>query len=318
MIWVKKYKEIEVRKPISFGYGVRGEYRAVLEDELGNVKLDTGWKPNLITDYGLSYIRYGFGQNLYFGTDATAPSVGDTTLYGFINERHILSSETPNVDPTPASPTYILEDTNVAVIGQGEAVGTLREYGIGPTPANQDFVVRGLFTPELTKGTDDQLTFYHRVYTYPQITDSTGIIDISGTSYNYTARAANITSWYGRGFHSWYVGSQYAFNNQAYLGTLGTLESEPSSSLGIAGRATITVSASAGGDAVSGYWHQTGVQWGINAANDATLRSFKFHPSGGIGSMQAEISKVSDGTGLYKENTHELTLYVRMYTYRYP
>lgn len=178
---------------------LRGEYRVVLNAGTER-ESDLGWMPNLITDYGMDSLasdvpspRTGYCS---LGTGAAAPANTDTALQAFLAAQQVSSGTVSSIDSTPP---YQQHYTNQYIFAQGAVVGNVTELGAGPNGAGTNLfsrclIVDGTGAPTaLTVTAIDQLTVYYRLNIAYDLTDHTGSVSLAGTTYSYTARAANAT-----------------------------------------------------------------------------------------------------------------------------
>ena len=173
--------------------------------KLQRIKADTGEVvqtlefKNLITDIGLNKLGDGpVTTYTYVSSNSTPPSVLDTSLAGFVASTATQQSLVTN--PNNSSP-YWTEATIVRRFGAGVAAGNLTKVGLGWTANSvgslwsSALIVDGLGKPTvLTVLPDEFLDVSYTLRYYPPTTDSTFSVTISGVSYTFTARAANISS----------------------------------------------------------------------------------------------------------------------------
>ena len=197
---------------------VAGEYRAVIRRADGSVE-DTGWFKNLVVDQGLDIIGSGTDQTYMLwacivGTGTGAPSAGQTALQSPIGSPsgQPISSDFVN---NGGGDGYSGTTTKGYAFAQGAVVGTITEVGItnsDGTLFSRALILDGGGTPTSVSITSlDQLTMYYRLKVYPQLTDTTGSVTISGTTYNYTSRPTYVE--YGGGIPT--------TSNSAYVSAYG-------------------------------------------------------------------------------------------------
>jgi hypothetical protein len=184
------------RPDLGVKVALRGQYRCVLNEGTERER-DTGWFDNLITDIGLDRLAVVSPNIISFasiGTGTNAPANADTQLQAWV-----ASATTPVLDTNAniGSPTYAGEIQVHWVYAQGAVVGNMAEVGVGWATGGVSLFSRarildGSGNPTtLTVVSLDQLTVYYKLTVTPQITDVTGSVSISGTSYDYTGRLAN-------------------------------------------------------------------------------------------------------------------------------
>ncbi len=180
--------------------GLRGEYRAVLNQGTDR-ESDTGWMPNLITNFGMDSLASDGGNAksgyLSVGTGSAAPSNVDTALQAFV------ASTTPYAGTDTASDAtspYTVHMTVQYNFAQGAVVGNIAELGLGGVSGGTSLFSRCLIVDRTGVATTlsvtaiDQLTVYYRLNVTYVVTDSSGSVTLAGTSYAYTARAAYATN----------------------------------------------------------------------------------------------------------------------------
>lgn len=154
---------------------------------------------NIILDQGLE--RMGTDSSWFsycqVGSGNTPPSVTDTAL-----QSHIAGSNTAvsNTLAVGVSEDYYARRRRVYQFAEGVAAGNISEVGVGwaasgSTLYSRALVVDGSNNPiTITVLSDEvlEVTYEHRIY--PPLTDVTGTVNISGVDYDYTLRAANVTS----------------------------------------------------------------------------------------------------------------------------
>ena len=185
---------------IGMKVGLRGEYRLVLNAGTDR-ESDSGWVPNLITDYGMDSLasdvspsRMGYCA---VGTGSAAPANTDTGLQAFLAAQTPFASTSPSIDST--SP-YQQHYTNQFNFAQGAVVGNVTELGVGPNNTGTNLfsrclIVDGTGAPTaLTVTSIDQLTVYYRLNITYDLTDHAGSVTLAGTAYSYTARVSSATA----------------------------------------------------------------------------------------------------------------------------
>lgn len=197
-------KHIVDSQPMTAATGVAGYYRLVLEEKDGTVVQDTGWFKNLITNNGLLFIRdelVWFG-NVMLGSGSAAPTILDTTVTTPIDG--VKKDYTGQV--SAATSDYFFSRGEATFL-EGVSTGNVRELA-NFTPAqptkcfNHSLILDAGSNPTtIVKGPDQILRVFYEIRNYPKLTDTVGVIDISGTSYDYTVRAAN----FAPGISSWNV-----------------------------------------------------------------------------------------------------------------
>jgi hypothetical protein len=180
--------------------GFKGRYKLDAMRPDGRIRPLTGWFDNLITDYGLNWLGTGSSNFSYccVGSGNTAPANGDTTLVSQVASGATQIASTSAIQP---SPPYFGTLTNVYQFGQGVAAGNLAEVGVGPNPGGGQLFSRALILDSggspttITVLSDEFLNVTYQCQYYPHTADVTGTIVIAGTTYNYTARVGQVTSY---------------------------------------------------------------------------------------------------------------------------
>ncbi len=172
----------------------------------GSVIDDTGYFPNLITNWGLD--QFGTQQHAnvtrycHVGVGTAAPQFTDTSL----QERVAHTTFTGNRSGSMASePPYYSETRYTYDFGLGAVAGNLTEIGIGN---NSNLWSRALIVDASGNPTsfpvasDEQLIASYRLRLYVPEGDTEGQITIGSTVYDYLCRAAGATNYGAWGFPS--------------------------------------------------------------------------------------------------------------------
>lgn len=283
--------------------------------------------PNLITNRGLDIVKTGnVFQYCCVGTGTTPPAVTDTSLSGSFLGVGSTSGAPSYVGSNGGGPDYPHILHKSWRFGVGIATGTINElyFGTSNTGAS-DAAIHALVSPGIVKAADQIMDLTHVAYCYRDLisADATGTIDISGTSYDYTARAmycAQISgssnfsaagNWSTQGVHD---GANLVAAT-AHLNSV-QIRTQPSS--------TVEASYTPGS-------HQTEMTfiYGIDKANWAAgLRLFSFDDGvsdyGGSGGTithsgyQVRLGKTSDDTAVMKTSAQEFSITARLSWSRYP
>lgn len=209
-----------------------------VNEETGDRRVLADWFPNLILNQGLNRL----GQSTPYaadycqvGTGSTAPTVTDTQL-------QTLVASTGNVQSLSesyvAGPPPYQRAVRTYRFATGAAAGNLSEVGVGWGTSGATLFSRALIKDgsgnptTITVLSTEALDISYELRNYPPTTDVTGSVTISGTSYSYTIRAANITSntsWGAR----WAVDRGFGVSGTnsaaaAYNGSIGSTTSTPS------------------------------------------------------------------------------------------
>lgn len=239
---------------------MQGFYRLLLRDgETGELKKDTGWFENLITNQGLDWFGGGvptFGNvsagkymngRVGVGTGNTAPSFSDTALAAPLA-----------MYPTVAMGGTVSGGTTTYVVGPpaywrklwtysypvGAVVGNIAEVGVGGISVNTEttpqlfsraLIVDGGGVPTTISVTAaDALTVIYELRQYFDVTDNPYSVDINGITYSGIYRRANIntpntpSSAFGAQIDYDSSGPNFATNAIVYNGTIGAVTGNPS------------------------------------------------------------------------------------------
>jgi len=200
-----------MNKQINTRSGVKGYYRVQVLDKDRNVKRDTGWFPNLITDRGLDYLCSLYnelnGRPQYLiarctvGTGSATPAASDLHLAGTVLGT-VIAYNFASV--WVSTPEYYAKMTNTYEFALGAVVGNVAEVGLGPSnyvltsPYDDLFsralIVDGLGAPTtITVLSDEILRVFYELRCYCDMaSDETYSIDISGVPYDIVMRPSEL------------------------------------------------------------------------------------------------------------------------------
>lgn len=329
-IWIPKYKEIIIGNEIpAIQNRFKGEWRAKLVGPDGMVKYQSDWKPNLITGYGLSRTvqkgMTGVWENSAVGDSNAAVDKTQTSLQG--NE--LGNSSRTNIQTyNEGAPNYGIVDRVKHVYEAGNGTGTIREMVLYKeyTSPQTGVTARWLISPEIVKGAADELSVEHRFTFYPDLTQHTGTFSISGVAYNYWLQCDQVDTVTYRPNE---VVPRGENSSNFRLGLMDDQVSAPATLYPALtdgwGPYTSTGYASAVytyGTVITNdeYYSNTETIFGVDAANgDHDIAHHAILGYAGVSYGVGYIfRKVSDGTPLTKENTHELRMNIRASSLRYP
>lgn len=239
---------------ISIKNRIQGYFRICVEDKEGNIKEDTGWFPNLITNqgmdwigspppnYNVSYNQQYIGTHCGVGTGTTTPAVTDTQLSAFL--AMYPSTYTSNVEGFSTTsyvtgpPDYWsgIRTYNFAI---GAVVGNIAEVGIGNTASGNTqpqlfthaLILVGGSPGTISVTSSDALVVYHEMRLYLDLTTNPYSFNISGVSYTGNYLRALSTSIPNYALNVYYD-INYGVNGTftAYNGAVGTVTGQPSGS----------------------------------------------------------------------------------------
>lgn len=202
-------------------WAVNADTGAIRELGEGGTRLEFD---NLITDLGLNMLGTGgIGSTCFVGSGSTAPAVSNTSLVS-----QVASSGSPTATSGGAngqSPYYAWYRQTWR-FQPGAATGNLSEVGVG-TASNSLFsrslIKDGNGNPTtITILSNEFLDVLYELRLYAPTADVTGTVNISGTNYAYTLRAAGVTNWSGQAAQ---IGLRIDTNYGASLGSgdIGTV-----------------------------------------------------------------------------------------------
>lgn len=241
-IWVPKFKIAEPKSPITVGGGLTGHYTMrVIRN--GVIRRELSF-PNVITNLGLNRLGTNAGvlSSCAVGTGTGTPNVNDTSL----GNQLATSDSTPDtVRATQGEPPYYAMKRRTYQFDAGTATGNLTEVGVGwsGNPLNlfsRSLILDGEGSPTtLTVLEDEILQVVYEVRLIPPTDDVEDSATIGGESYDYTMRAANVTS--SSTTSGWAVSASNievflgrpntsALSHQAFDGAIGAITSAPSGS----------------------------------------------------------------------------------------
>lgn len=231
----------------------------------GRRRLLADWFPNLITNAGLNHAGTagGYLGECRVGSGSTTPNVLDTALDAQIASTTNLHDSDNSAE---ASAPFFGAVTNVYRFAEGVAAGILAEVGLAPNAGNlfsRALILDGLGDPTtITVDVDEVLDVTYQLRLYPPLVDVTGTVNISGTDYDYTARAMLVTSasnWAPAS--SGEQGGVFSNGVNAFDGAIGTIETSPAGSS--------SPSSSATNEAYSADSHEINFEavWGLDNGN---------------------------------------------------
>ena len=211
-----------------------GHYKLETLDANGNVTRSTGWMPNLILDQGL--LRMG-ANNDYLnvcsvGSGVSTPQPSNTALQSKLAQSSTVSEV---VNGAQAEAPYYAYSRRTFTFASGSVVGLVGELAVGWGGNAGQLFSRALVrnangTQQAMPVLADEtlrVTYEHRYY--PMITDTTGVLTISGPiggQYEYIIRPAMVST-----------ATQWTANNTqnngarlsvtAYNGEIGSITEQP-------------------------------------------------------------------------------------------
>lgn len=313
-IWVPRMRIIEPKREIVIPTRLQGFFKLEVHGGRRGHKVLADWFPNLITDAGLNVIGTSSAwlTACRVGTGNATPSTADTAL-----ESQIAGTSTRQDNNTSAlneSP-YYASRTITYRFGAGAAAGNIAEVGIGTAATGGTLFSRALILDgegnptTITVLSDEVLDIVYQIRVYPPLSDVEDEINISGTPYNYTLRAADAGS-----ATRWALaetGARGGINSvtgvgsraRVYNGSIGAITGTPS---GTSSQSTSSDDIPYGNNDL---YRDFSFTWGLNSANfmagiSATHTTFGTADS--FGAIQIGFSPA-----IPKNNTQTLTLIFR-------
>lgn len=307
-LWIPKAKIIEPKRAIDTATRLQGFFKLEAVRPDGRRRLLADWFPNLITDAGLDIIGTSGAWLSYcrVGTGNTTPNVADTALAGHLaatNNSIINSGTAQSIEP------YYGARTKTFRFAEGAAAGNLQEVGIGTAATGSTLFSRALILDSggspttVTVLSDESLDVTYQLRLYPPLSDVVDTINISGTDYDFTKRAALVTT-----ASAWYCGISGDFGGGfpggvvVYSGTMGAITGSPSGTTSNGS----TTNASYG---ATNLYRDFSTVWGLTAANFGGIQSAlaTMGPaSSAFGAVQVEFDPV-----IPKTSSQILTLVFR-------
>lgn len=270
------------------------------------------WFDNLILDQGLNGLGVrsiqGSTSTIHVGSGSSAPQASDAGLDAFIAASSSSQGEVGGVQVSD-EPYYHFRRVTRR-FSAGSAAGNLSEVGAGwGSSASGDLFSRALIVDSqgspttITVLSDEVLDVTYEIRVYPDITDSTGTIELEGEIFDYTARAWDISSTSGTARWNLARDGVYSANTaRAYDGGIGGILTGPS------GDASPPSSNTSGSYSHGSMVGSASYTWGLNSGNIGGIRSVRLPV--GWSFWQIEFSSQVDGSPIPKDDTKELTLTV--------
>jgi len=180
--------------------GLKGRYRFVVRDAATHqIKRETDWIENIITDLGLNTWGGGFSLTYcHIGTGTSTPATTDTALQSFSASTSSTGSSTGNL----GTPTYVGYRTWSYRFNVGVLNGNYSEVGVGSSNTTGNLFSRALIVDgggsptTITIISTEYLDVYYQLQVVPPLTDATSTITVTGLgSIDVTRRALNVGSW---------------------------------------------------------------------------------------------------------------------------
>lgn len=194
-------------------FGLKGRYKAVVRGPDMEVRRESAWSDNVVTNLGVQMLLGGAtvatnNAAVYLqcscGSGNSTPAITNTQIQSFIagTNNSIANSTARNSTVLP----YYVMHTWAWRFGMGVAQGNVAELCVvnssgtptASSPAFSRALVRdaGGNPTVITVGPDEYLDVTYELYLYPSSSDQTGtfsqIIDGNTVAFSYTSRACNI------------------------------------------------------------------------------------------------------------------------------
>ena len=311
-----------------------GHYRILVHDSVGQVKHDTGWFANLITNQGLDWLGTAppldntvgtyICTHVGVGTGNTAPLITDTALTSFLAMYPAVSYT--NIGGAykssyVAGPPAYWSRTFAYGFAVGAVVGNISEVGTGNTAAGNTqpqlfshaLIVDNVGNPTtLSILVTDTLTIYFELRMYLDLTDNTYSVNISGVTYTGTYRRASVGTIpvYEEPIGYNLNGVSFAATVYYYNGTIDTYFNTPT---GTSTGGPNQVSTTAGTYTTSSHFRSLSSVVGTAYANFVSPYITAFMLTSEHGSYQFSVTP-----GIPKTSSNVLTLTWNVSWSRYP
>lgn len=164
----------------TWGGKIAGDWRLIFRHPLTMaIEHDTGWEPNLITDYGILNCALDSGMFTYgsIGSSAVAPSFGNSQLGAFLAKH---DTNLGTVNASSGSPEYRFISTRGFRYNAGTGTGQVREIGMGSNQTGGELYSHCAISPAFDKLSNLVLDTYYRLTMWPNLLDVPGSGVIGG------------------------------------------------------------------------------------------------------------------------------------------
>lgn len=337
----KKYKDLIIapervvdqfseHKPFHPRMQAWGEVKLVLRDLNGRFLTETPWGPNLLTNTGVSN-RLSAGtstsswNHAHISSDATPPLTTDSSLAGWMGSGTALDGTKANELPTALNSYTAWVQEAWRIYG---GTGTIQKIGISGSSSNSGMIIIAPVTVPLAKTADQVVDVYHRMHQQYDTTDQAGVVNIAGDDFNYkagmyrleqaTGESARLAAVPFSGYNTYYYSNvklredgdhtawglmgdglgtyddDYADNADTFVYDTSTIASLGYGSVTVVCDVGLTSCNTIGSPAYNGI---KGIFFQANSSD--------LHKIG----MFVSLSKISDGTGLFKDETQTLNFF---------
>lgn len=294
-----------------------GEYRYRLTGPNGEIKDECDWKPNLLLDKGLDLLRTtNITAHMAIGSSNAPADVTQTGLQGTYMawDNYITTIFTPG---NAVAPNWEKWKIKQGSFGTGVATGTIGEFvlsgtGSDPTPTGTACIRVALDTP-IVKGALDSLSIQHKFTYWPEIADINQVYLVNADPYDILMRHFN-------GYNNGNSNDNLSFSSGYTVWSNATIpagmEIQGNNPGGLLCGGYTSAAVTYGDDGPNLFWTNHEVIWNIDKFNgELDLIYIGVNPD--VPPIACQFSKQSDGTGINKPNTHQLTLNFRLYPQRY-
>lgn len=311
MILIPRYRDLEAKQSLILQPRMSGRYKFTAIRPDGRERPLTGWIPNIVTDVGLNLLGTSSVLNYcHVGTSNTAATVVQTALLGWLAASNSIQESSSN---TQGTAPYFGRKVIRYRFNQGVATGNLNEVGIGSSATNATLWSRAVIVDEFAVPTtitvlaDEVLDVTYEIRLYPPLVDGASTISISGTNYDATWRAADVT---GFNWHYW-IGNTASYTQQS--NTHGVYNGLMNASItGLPSGTSASMSMSNAGYSNNSLQRDATVSYGLNDGNLAGgIKSCTISTT--LGSYQFEFDNP-----IPKDATKTLALTHRISWSRYP
>lgn len=195
-------KIIEPSRELVVCNQVSGQFIATLWNPQHGVKMKVA-TPNLVLNGGLDRLAQGGTSpeavaHCQIGTSSAAVVATQSALSSWLASSDTLQGATTNT--YVAGPPDYIQRVKTFRFAAGVGTGNLAEVGVGWGSSGSTLFSRALFLDGvgspivIPKTSIDILDISYVLRVYPMATDVTGSVTISGTSYDYTIRAATVNN----------------------------------------------------------------------------------------------------------------------------
>ena len=294
---------------VSSGFGLRGEFRAILRNSDESIVSDSGWNSNLIVDNAgwLLDQWYAWYTWMAIGSSATAPATNNTSI-GALLPLGIISGGTNPLPYTdyprpPVAPNYERYSVKKYRFVAGKGTGTVNEFTLGSNNLGTDIFCRHVLPAPIPKAADQSLDVYYRIYWYPDLIPRTGTVMIKGVSYDWETSFFNLVGYNYSCFAHYDHNSTFASNFRVYDGA----KASPTGGTPTGNTANTGIKSYVN----DGAWYRTNrFTAGLDNCNTAsntikviTVPTYTYH------NMQIQILDSATGlNGFPKDNTEEMTV----------